>query len=225
MTKKYYLATLAVAMALAGTAATTQAQVAGSTTLGVTVTDIQQIATGWSVKKSILGKNVYNDADKKIGKVEDLIVDRASNVSYVIVGVGGFIGLGKHDVAIPTSQIHEKAGKIVLAGATKESLKALAPFEYAPQPTRHDQVVADAEQHIDQAKQKIAELQKRSEAGAADVKAELDKQVAALKQDQKSVEDKLTALKAAGAKDWKKLEAEVANATAKLRKSLKRTAV
>ena len=44
-----------------------QAQVAGSTTLGVAVTEMGEVVNGWSAKKGILGKAVYNDADQKIG--------------------------------------------------------------------------------------------------------------------------------------------------------------
>ena len=40
-------------------------------------------------------------------------------------------GVGKHDVAIPVSQLKENDGKIILAGATKEAIKAMPPFEYA----------------------------------------------------------------------------------------------
>jgi hypothetical protein len=47
-------------------------------------------------------------------------------VSYVIVGAGGFVGLGRHDVAIPVNQLQEQDGKYVLAGATKEAIKGLA---------------------------------------------------------------------------------------------------
>jgi hypothetical protein len=37
----------------------------------------------------------------------------------------------RHDVAVPVSQLKENDGKLVLAGATKEALKAIPPFEYA----------------------------------------------------------------------------------------------
>ena len=46
-------------------------QVAGSTTLGVTVEEQKVLAVGWSAKKHILGKAVYNSSDEKIGAVED----------------------------------------------------------------------------------------------------------------------------------------------------------
>ena len=99
---------------------TAGAQVAGSsTTIGVTITEASQLALGWSVKKGILGKTVYNDAGEKVGSVEDLIIDPERNVSYVIIGAGGLIGMGRHDVAVPIAQIHDQAGKLVMPGATK----------------------------------------------------------------------------------------------------------
>jgi len=43
----------------------------------------------------------------------------------------GFVGLGRHDVAIPVTQLKQQDGKFVLPGATKEAIKALPRFEYA----------------------------------------------------------------------------------------------
>ncbi len=116
----------------AGVAGTVWAQpVAGTTTLGVQATEIQAVATGWSLKKSVLGKSVYNEEGKAIGKVDDVIVAPDKAVSYAIVGAGGFLGMGKHDVAIPVNQFRVDNGKITLPGATKDALKALPKFEYA----------------------------------------------------------------------------------------------
>jgi sporulation protein YlmC with PRC-barrel domain len=86
---------------------------------------------GWSVKKTLMGKTIYNDAGVKVGKVEDLIISPDKNVSYLIVGAGGFVGIGRHDVAIPVSQIQDKAGKLVLPGATKDTIKGMPEFAYA----------------------------------------------------------------------------------------------
>jgi sporulation protein YlmC with PRC-barrel domain len=103
------------------------AQVAGTAT---TVVDSTKSAMGWSVKKTLMGKTVYNDADLKVGKVEDLIISPDKTVSYVIVGAGGFVGINRHDVAVPVTQIQDVAGKLVLAGATKASIKAMPAFVY-----------------------------------------------------------------------------------------------
>jgi hypothetical protein len=108
-----------------------QAQVAGSTTIGVSPEEVKTVALGWSAKKHILGKSVYNDKNEKIGVVDDLIVTPDQAVSYAIVGVGGFIGMGKHDVAIPAAQLKENHGKLVVAGASKGALKSMPTFTYA----------------------------------------------------------------------------------------------
>jgi sporulation protein YlmC with PRC-barrel domain len=55
---------------------------------------------GWRGSK-LAGVDVYNDANEKIGEINDVILDRSGKVTNVIVGVGGFLGLGEHYVAIP----------------------------------------------------------------------------------------------------------------------------
>jgi sporulation protein YlmC with PRC-barrel domain len=126
------LAALVVAgLIVAGSAGKLGAQVAGSTTIGVSVEEIKAVALGWSAKKKILGKAVYNEKNEKIGVVDDLIITPDKSVSYAIIGAGGFLGMGKHDVAIPVGQFKEDKGRIVLAGASKDALKAMPKFEYA----------------------------------------------------------------------------------------------
>jgi sporulation protein YlmC with PRC-barrel domain len=105
-------------------------QIVGSTQLGVAVAEVH-VTTGWSARRHVLGRTVYNDTGDAVGKIDDIIVAPDKVVSYAIVGAGGFLGVGRHDVAIPVSQLKEADGKFVLAGATKDTLKALPPFEYA----------------------------------------------------------------------------------------------
>jgi len=106
-------------------------QVVGSTQLGVAVAELRDITVGWSAKRQILGQSIYNDKGEAIGKADDIIIAPDKAVSYAIIGAGGFLGVGKHDVAIPVSQLKQSDGKIVLAGATKDAIKAMPPFEYA----------------------------------------------------------------------------------------------
>ena len=120
-----------VGLIVAGTGGEIRAQVAGSTTVGISVEEMKMVALGWSAKKKILGKAVYNDKNEKIGTVDDLIITPDKSVSYAIIGAGGFLGMGKHDVAVPVGQFKEDKGRIVLAGATKDALKAMPKFEYA----------------------------------------------------------------------------------------------
>ena len=109
-----------------------RAQVGGSSKLGVAVEDVKLVAVGWSVRKDIIGKTVYNESDERLGTIEDLIVAPDSAVSFAIVGAGGFAGVGRHDVAIPVQQIQVMDdGRFVLPGATTDAIKALPRFEYA----------------------------------------------------------------------------------------------
>ena len=122
-------------LVLAGTVlispAASHAQVAGTTLLGVTVTELQEVTKGWSVKRTILGQPVYNDNKERVGTVDDLIVTPDKAISYAIVNAGDFLGLTKHNVAIPVSQFKLVDNKIVLPGATKETLNAMPEFQYA----------------------------------------------------------------------------------------------
>ena len=110
--------------------AASHAQVAGTTTLGVTVTELQAVTKGWSVKRTILGQPVYNDKKERVGTVDDIIVSPDKAVSYAIVNAGGFLGLATHNVAIPVSQFKLVDKELVLPGATKEALKASPEFQY-----------------------------------------------------------------------------------------------
>jgi sporulation protein YlmC with PRC-barrel domain len=111
--------------------AISHAQVAGSTLVGVSLTEMRDVSTGWSTKRQILGQPIFNDKDERVGSIEDIIVAPDKAVSYAVVNAGGFTGLTKHNVAVPVSQLKLVDNKLVLAGATKEALKASPPFEYA----------------------------------------------------------------------------------------------
>ena len=125
------VAAMAVTAVISMSAASAGAQVAGSSTIGVTKEEIKAVMEGWSAKKAVLGKAVYNDKNEKIGTIDDLIITPDRSVSYAIIGAGGFLGIGKHDVAIPISQLKLEKDKFILPGATKEALKAMPKFEYA----------------------------------------------------------------------------------------------
>jgi sporulation protein YlmC with PRC-barrel domain len=197
------------------------AQVAGgTTTVDMSIVESTQLAMGWSVKKTLMGKTIYNDAGDKVGKVDDLIISPDKNVSYVIVGAGGFIGIGRHDVAIPVTRIQEKAGKLVMAGATKDTIKSLPAFTYATDTSKRDQFVAAADKDIAKGRAKVADLEKKAGTAATEAKAKIAVEVNALQLDVKSAEAKLTEMKEASAARWKEFEAGVSAATARLRKSI-----
>lgn len=114
-----------------GVPAASNAQVAGSTFLGASYAELRDVAVGWSAKRQILGRQVYNKMDERIGSVDDIIVTTDKAVSYAIVNAGGFLAVAKHNVAVPVSQFQLNGDKLVLPGATRDSLKAAPEFEYA----------------------------------------------------------------------------------------------
>ena len=115
-------------LVIAAGAADAVAQTAG---VSVSTVELREVATGWSAKKQILGENVHNDTGDKVGEINDLIVMPNKALSYAIVGVGGFLGVREHEIAVPVGNLKLEKGKIVLPGATKEALKEAPKFEYA----------------------------------------------------------------------------------------------
>jgi sporulation protein YlmC with PRC-barrel domain len=93
--------------------------------------DVQKLSTGYRTSK-IIGSNVTNDSNETIGKVDDLIVSPDDNKSaYVILSVGGWLGMGSHMIALPYDNLHITNTKITLPGATKDDLKNLPEFKYS----------------------------------------------------------------------------------------------
>ena len=122
---------LLIASLVLASAPVLHAQVAGSTLLGVEASEFRDVTLGWSAKRQVLHQGVFNDRGERIGAIDDIIIAPDRAVSYAIVAAGGFLGVATHDVAIPVNQLKLVEGKLVLAGATKEALKAIPAFEYA----------------------------------------------------------------------------------------------
>ena len=58
----------------------------------------------WRTSK-LVGLNVYNDNNESLGSINDLLTDKTGNIKAVIIGVGGFLGVGEHLVAVPLDKI------------------------------------------------------------------------------------------------------------------------
>jgi sporulation protein YlmC with PRC-barrel domain len=56
----------------------------------------------WRAPK-LIGVGVYGSDDKQIGKIDDLLLDKNGSAQTIVIGVGGFLGFGKKDVAVPFS--------------------------------------------------------------------------------------------------------------------------
>lgn len=109
------------------------AQVAGATVLGVNQTVYETATNGWSVKKTILDKDVYNDAAEPevVGTVEDIIISPEGSISYAVINASKYLGLSSHKVLIPAEQFRVDAERITLPGASRDALRDMPEFEYA----------------------------------------------------------------------------------------------
>src|SRR6267378_2869423 len=70
----------------------------------------------WRASK-IVGLSVYNDNNESLGSINDLLTDKSGNIKAVVIGVGGFLGVGEHLVAVPLDKIKFVNEPIVYAGA------------------------------------------------------------------------------------------------------------
>lgn len=78
-------------------------------------------------------QNVYDPQDNKVGEVMDVLLDKSGRVTALIVGVGGFLGAGEKDVAVPFTavQVSKKNNQWRLVmNATKDTLKSAPGFRY-----------------------------------------------------------------------------------------------
>ena len=78
-------------------------------------------------------QNVYDTADNKIGEVKDVILSPDGRASALIISVGGFLGMGEKDVALPFDAVKRKTkdNKTYLTlDATKDALKSAPGFKY-----------------------------------------------------------------------------------------------
>ena len=113
----------------------------------------------WRASKFV-GVDVYNDKDEKIGDIADLMLDKTGKPEMVVVSVGGFLGMGQHDVAVKFSELkfmtEPRQPKTTTAptggtgatggGTTGTATSANAPPARAPEPKNYPEyaVLANA---------------------------------------------------------------------------------
>ena len=80
----------------------------------------------WRASK-LAGVNVYNEANEKIGDINEVILDRSGKVANVILGVGGVLGLGEHYVAVTFDKLKWVDQPVTSTTASTTSAPANAP--------------------------------------------------------------------------------------------------
>jgi sporulation protein YlmC with PRC-barrel domain len=83
----------------------------------------------------LIGSEVYNDKQEKVGSLDDLIVKEGDRIVVAVVSVGGFLGIGNKLVAVPYHQLHiettKDGTKVTMPSASKNALNAMPTFTYS----------------------------------------------------------------------------------------------
>jgi len=96
-----YLATALMGAALISTPALAQSSATPDAKMNATT---QAHSDQWRSSK-LIGVNVYNNKNEKIGDISDMLVDQNGKVQDVVLAVGGFLGMGEHLVAVKFEQL------------------------------------------------------------------------------------------------------------------------
>jgi sporulation protein YlmC with PRC-barrel domain len=108
--KKFTTAALLSVAVISGTAFAQNTQnpapaAPAATTAGPTNSNAKMNLKGnWRASK-LMGLDVYNEANEKVGDVNEFILDKNGKVSAVVIGVGGFLGMGEHDIAVSMDKL------------------------------------------------------------------------------------------------------------------------
>jgi hypothetical protein len=135
-------AALAAAPAMAQTSATHSTTTAPATgyvgnTANTGPNDRNSVMTqmGAARANKVIGSAVYNNHDEKVGSIDDLLIGKDGRMSAVL-SVGGFLGMDTKYVEVPYADLtfgntqKDSDNRVVLKGATKESLKTQATYSY-----------------------------------------------------------------------------------------------
>ena len=99
-----FLAAAALGSALIAAPVMAQGTMSESKSSAASTNQTATAAGLWQGSK-VIGLNVYNDQNEKIGAIKDLMVDKSGNIVSAVIGVGGFLGVGERDVAVKFAEL------------------------------------------------------------------------------------------------------------------------
>lgn len=79
--------------------------------------DSSSFKGNWRSSK-LVGLSVYNDSNESLGSINDLLTDKSGNIKAVVIGVGGFLGVGEHLVAVAFDKVKFVDEPIAYTGAS-----------------------------------------------------------------------------------------------------------
>src|SRR3954471_4546538 len=115
MLKKHMAACLVATALMAAPALAQTSNSSSSASSGQFMT--HRIPAQWRGSK-LVGVNIYGQNNEKIGDVNEVLIDRKGNADAIVVGVGGFLGMGEKDVALPFSAVEWKYDRNDLSTAS-----------------------------------------------------------------------------------------------------------
>jgi sporulation protein YlmC with PRC-barrel domain len=90
------------------------------------------VSTMRLLASDIYKANVYDNAENKIGDVTDLVINKDGTITTAVIGVGGFLGAGQKDIAIPFKELKitsRNDKEWLVLDRTKDQLKSMPPYE------------------------------------------------------------------------------------------------
>ena len=82
----------------------------------------------------LIGTNVLNAANETVGSINEIVLGKDGRVAAVIIGVGGFLGIGEREVAVNFNSIRKARDQnnnlVLTMDATKDSLKAAPAWRW-----------------------------------------------------------------------------------------------
>lgn len=88
---------------------------------------------GQMTADELIGKSVVNQSGEEVGDISDIVINTQDQAVLAIISVGGFLGIGGKDVAVPFDQLQPGENEAILMGsATAEELKSMPAYEEQP---------------------------------------------------------------------------------------------
>jgi sporulation protein YlmC with PRC-barrel domain len=120
MLAKYAIAGVAGTALLASVAFAQSPSTPSDTTKNAPTTTMSDTSSSfqgsWRASK-LVGLSVYNEKNESIGSINDMLTDKNGKIVAVVIGVGGFLGVGEHLVAIPFEKVKFSTEPVVYSGA------------------------------------------------------------------------------------------------------------
>jgi sporulation protein YlmC with PRC-barrel domain len=129
MLTKYAVAGVAASALLASVAfaqspsATTDR---ATTVAPVAASDSTSFKGNWRASK-LVGLNVYNDSNESLGSINDLLTDKNGDIKGAVIGVGGFLGVGEHLVAVAFDKLKFVDDPVAYTGASSAPATGARP--------------------------------------------------------------------------------------------------